>query len=113
MGLHLFLSPHLDDAILSCGGVIHGLTRSGERVVIVTAMAGEPDETLPDSTVMQALRARETLISARRTEDAQAALELRAQTYHMAFLECAFRAAICGAAPSTSPSSPSSSSPAD
>ncbi|MCC7449955.1 MAG: PIG-L family deacetylase [Anaerolineae bacterium] len=40
--MHLYLSPHSDDAALSCGGHIAQLTRRGERVVIFTVMAGDP-----------------------------------------------------------------------
>jgi LmbE family N-acetylglucosaminyl deacetylase len=39
----LFLSPHLDDAVLSCGGHIHRRTAAGERVVVVTVFAGTPE----------------------------------------------------------------------
>ena len=38
----LYLSPHLDDAALSCGGQIVQATRCGARVLIVTVMAGDP-----------------------------------------------------------------------
>ena len=38
----LYLSPHLDDAALSCGGQIAQATRRGARVLIVTVMAGDP-----------------------------------------------------------------------
>ncbi|MEP7291761.1 MAG: PIG-L family deacetylase [Chloroflexota bacterium] len=100
MGVHLFLSPHLDDAILSCGGVIHRLGRNGERTIIVTAMAGDPQDAPIDSPVLQAIRAQwdEAVnpIATRRAEDAQAAHELNAQIYHLALTECAFRATLCG-----------------
>ncbi len=38
----LYLSPHFDDAVLSCGGQIAGQTTRGERVLIITVAAGEP-----------------------------------------------------------------------
>jgi LmbE family N-acetylglucosaminyl deacetylase len=99
MGTHLFLSPHLDDAILSCGGAIHGLTWSGERVIVVTAMAGEPLAPLPDTPVLRALRATWDAhpLRTRRAEDAQAARTLGAQVYHLPLTECAFRTTVCGA----------------
>jgi LmbE family N-acetylglucosaminyl deacetylase len=101
VGTHLFLSPHLDDAILSCGGVIHRLARAGQRVIIVTVMAGEPSDALPDSPVLQAIRTQwesgRNTFRERRAEDAQAALQLRAQVYHLALLESAFRQTLCGA----------------
>ena len=95
MGLHLFLSPHLDDAVLSCGGLIHRLARTGERVIVVTAMAGEPPTTLPDSPALQAKRWPGG--DARRSEDALAAQAVRAQVYHLALAESVFRQTICGA----------------
>lgn len=99
MGVHLFLSPHLDDVVLSCGGNIHQLCGRGERVIIVTAMAGDSQKVLPASSVLDALRAQWSgvEIEARRAEDAQAAQQLGAQVYHLALAECAFRATLCGA----------------
>jgi LmbE family N-acetylglucosaminyl deacetylase len=38
----LYLSPHLDDAALSCGGQIHHRAAAGERVTVVTVFAGAP-----------------------------------------------------------------------
>ncbi len=100
MGVTLFLSPHLDDAALSCGGIVHRLTRGGERVIIITAMAGEPPDDLPDSPVINAVKARyngATPVHDRRLEDAQAARALGAQVYHLPLTECAFRTTVCGA----------------
>jgi len=33
---HIYLSPHLDDAVCSCGGLISQQTRRGEKALIVT-----------------------------------------------------------------------------
>ena len=40
--LNLYLSPHLDDAILSCGGLIYAQRQAGERVGVLTLCAGSP-----------------------------------------------------------------------
>jgi len=40
--LNLYLSPHLDDAILSCGGLIHAQRQAGDRVGVLTLCAGSP-----------------------------------------------------------------------
>lgn len=100
MSVTLFLSPHLDDAVLSCGGLIHHLVQSGEQVVIVTAMAGAPRSPLPDSPLLRAAQAHwdgsPDPTAIRRTEDAQAAGCLGAQVYHLPLPECAFRATVCG-----------------
>lgn len=40
---HIYLSPHLDDVILSCGGLIHHQRSSGETVTVINLCAGIPD----------------------------------------------------------------------
>ena len=101
MGVTLVLSPHLDDAALSCGGIVHRLARGGERVIIITAMAGEPPDDLPDSPVINAVKAGwdsgAPPVHDRRLEDAQAAQTLGAQVYDLPLTECAFRTTVCGA----------------
>ncbi|MBI4769843.1 MAG: PIG-L family deacetylase [Chloroflexi bacterium] len=42
MTRRLYLSPHFDDAILSCGGLIHRQRARGEPVTVVTLCAGYP-----------------------------------------------------------------------
>lgn len=41
--LHVYLSPHLDDAALSCGGTIFRQTQAGQPVLVVNIFAGAPD----------------------------------------------------------------------
>jgi LmbE family N-acetylglucosaminyl deacetylase len=40
--LHLYLSPHFDDAILSCGGLIYAQSSGSGRVGVLTLCAGQP-----------------------------------------------------------------------
>ena len=40
---HVYLSPHLDDAALSCGGTIFQQTQAGQRALVVNVFAGAPD----------------------------------------------------------------------
>ncbi len=40
----VFISPHFDDAVLSCGGLIWELTQTGAQVEIWTVMAGFPPD---------------------------------------------------------------------
>ena len=100
MGVHLFLSPHLDDVVLSCGGTIHQLTERGDQVVVLTVMAGEPSDNLPDTPSLRAVQARwgagHLQVSARRREDLQAARQLGAKVVHLPLLECIFRTARSG-----------------
>ncbi|HFC11960.1 MAG TPA: hypothetical protein ENJ56_03875, partial [Anaerolineae bacterium] len=39
---YIFLAPHLDDVVLSCGGQIAQYTQAGETVLIVSITAGNP-----------------------------------------------------------------------
>jgi LmbE family N-acetylglucosaminyl deacetylase len=40
--MHLFLSPHFDDAVLSCGGQIRQRVEEGQPVRVLTLFAGRP-----------------------------------------------------------------------
>ena len=42
---HIFLSPHYDDAALSCGGLMAQLDTAGEFTVAATLLGGKPDYT--------------------------------------------------------------------
>ncbi|NIM96313.1 MAG: hypothetical protein GTO18_21655 [Anaerolineales bacterium] len=44
MPSHLYISPHIDDAVYSCGGLIYQQTSAGDKVEIVTVCAGDPPE---------------------------------------------------------------------
>ena len=75
--MHLYLSPHADDAALSCGGHIAQLTRSGERVVIFTVMAGDPPIEFKPTALTEQLHKEWALgdqpLVGRRAEDERAA----------------------------------------
>jgi len=95
---HIYLSPHLDDAALSCGGMIAQQARIGERVAIVTVCAGVPSQPLPDSPIVRELHRRwEASVDApamRREEDLTAAKALgeAVEAVHWDFLDCIYRA---------------------
>lgn len=92
---HLFLSPHLDDAVLSCGGQIHTLASKGYTVVVYTVMAGKPSRLLPDSPILADLHTRwETLsspVNERRWEDIKALRSLNGVARHGAIPDCVYR----------------------
>jgi LmbE family N-acetylglucosaminyl deacetylase len=46
---HIFLSPHMDDAVLSCGGLIYRLAQAGEPVTVFSVMAGRVPPDVPIS----------------------------------------------------------------
>lgn len=88
----IYLSPHFDDAVLSCGGQIAARTRNGESVLIVTLTAGEPEGGL--SPVAQELHngwQREDVLSARREEDRMACRALGADWLHVAVPDGIYR----------------------
>lgn len=92
---HLILSPHLDDAALSCGGAIHRWTASGESVLVVTVMTADPPAGDLSAFAEQqhaqwALPPREAY-AIRRAEDRAALGVLGADLAHLAFLDCIYR----------------------
>jgi LmbE family N-acetylglucosaminyl deacetylase len=96
---HVYLSPHLDDAVLSCGGRIWQQAQAGERVLVVTIFAGVPSLDAPLSPFAQALHALWGLadaIAARREEDAAALALLQAEATYWPYLDCIYRRAPDG-----------------
>src|SRR4030042_1789814 len=57
MEVRVFLSPHLDDAVLSCGGLIARQVATNDVVTVLTVSAGEPGR-LPLSALAQSRHAR-------------------------------------------------------
>jgi LmbE family N-acetylglucosaminyl deacetylase len=55
---HLYLSPHPDDVVLSCGGMIWEQIQRGDSVAIVTVFAASPSPSLPLSDFAQLLHDR-------------------------------------------------------
>ena len=90
----IYLAPHLDDAALSCGGQIARLTRAGQRVLIVTVMAGDPP-TDTENDYIRSLHARWELerdaTAQRRAEDIVACAHLGADHLHWPIADCIYR----------------------
>lgn len=97
---HVYLSPHLDDAILSCGGHIWQQVQAGERVLVVTVFAGMPAPHAPLSPFAQSLHARWGHLAdaaARRQEEDLAALTfLGAEAVHWPYTDCIYRQTPAG-----------------
>jgi LmbE family N-acetylglucosaminyl deacetylase len=92
---HIVLSPHLDDAPLSCGGAIHRWAAAGEPVLIITLMTGDPPAgpLSPFADYQHAaweVPAAEAFAT-RRAEEAAALQELGADWDHLGFLDCIYR----------------------
>lgn len=92
---HLFLSPHFDDAIYSCGGTIYDFTQQGDEVTILTLMAGEPTFPLPDTPVLKDNHTRwevgDNPIIARKQEDVTSAKIVGATTLYADLADCIYR----------------------
>jgi LmbE family N-acetylglucosaminyl deacetylase len=95
--MHLFLAPHFDDAVLSCGGLIHQLSAVGKPVVVRTVMGGRPHpERLPQSPIVEELHARwgqgADPVAGRIAEDEAAVHSLGAKATHLVnWLDCIYR----------------------
>lgn len=99
---HLFLSPHFDDAVLSCGGTIHQLVAAGEKVEVRTVMAGTPPR-LPDTAFIRELHSRwqhdTDPVQERIQEDDAALQRIGAQPSRMVnWFDCVYRMTRTGEA---------------
>jgi LmbE family N-acetylglucosaminyl deacetylase len=97
----IYLSPHLDDAVFSCGGMIHRHIVSGGRVVVVTVCTGDPPPG-PISDFAESLHQRwqadahtpaapAEVVRRRRNEDLDALAALGAQAVHLDVPDCIYR----------------------
>jgi LmbE family N-acetylglucosaminyl deacetylase len=92
----IYLSPHLDDAVLSCGGLIAQQRMHGLHVEVWTIFAAVPS---PERGGLLAryLHMRwgfenaQQAVEARREEDQQALSILQAQARYFPFLDCIYR----------------------
>jgi LmbE family N-acetylglucosaminyl deacetylase len=95
----MYISPHLDDAILSCGGVIYQQTTCGDDVVVVTVCAGAPQGNA-SSEYIQELHERwgtgESAIEGRTAEDRRACAMLGAQALHLPIPDAIYRTSSDG-----------------
>lgn len=92
---HLFLSPHPDDAVLSCGALIAELTSQGDTVDVLTIMAGDPPIPLPESHLVSTIHLRwglgDSPYQARRREDQAAMALLGANIHFLNWRDCIYR----------------------
>ena len=91
----IFISPHLDDVALSCGGLVWNLTQEGQQVSIWTMLAGDPpDENYSDfarQTHQIWGKAGAEAIAMRRAEDQAACARLGAEPRHFDLLDAIYR----------------------
>lgn len=94
MSIHYYLSPHLDDAALSCSGRMAGQIAAGERVVVVNIFAG-----IPDYGRLSAYAERQHTkwgrpadpVATRRAEDERVLKRLGAEVVFWAYYDCIYR----------------------
>ncbi len=92
----IYLSPHLDDAVLSAGGLIYEQTQANIPVEIWTFMCGyaSEDDVSPFAQLLHAqwgFSSAEETIRKRREEDKNAAAILGADVVHFDFPDCIYR----------------------
>lgn len=97
----IYISPHLDDAVLSAGGLIHDQARDGNRVEIWTLVCGFPPEAelTPFAQLLHfqwGFTSAEETVRSRRAEDERAASIVGAQAVHFDVPDCIYRRGLDG-----------------
>lgn len=90
----IYLSPHLDDAVFSCGGWIWEQVQQGQDVEIWTIFAGDPPpEDLSDlaRSIHKSWDLTVNVVQTRREEDQEACRILGVQARYFPFLDCIYR----------------------
>lgn len=90
----VYLSPHLDDAVLSCGGAIHQQTTAGQAVCVITIFAGQQaaGELSPFAQLQHRYWGNPAQpMALRRAEDAAALAYLDCNSSHLEYMDCVYR----------------------
>ena len=89
----MFLSPHMDDVVLSCGGTIHCLNRLKVPIEIVTVFAGGPTGDLSPFAkwIHSAWGLPYNAVVYRREEDRQAIASLGGRAMYLPFQDSIYR----------------------
>ena len=97
---HVYLSPHLDDAVLSCGGTIHRQASADETVLVITLFAEDasPGADLSDFSQEQHRQwgSVPRPMALRRAEDLAALTLLGAEAVYMDYHDAVYRADPAG-----------------
>ncbi|MEE8213976.1 MAG: PIG-L family deacetylase, partial [Alphaproteobacteria bacterium] len=90
----IYLSPHLDDAAYSCGGLLWTQTQAGEKAGVWTLFAGDPPAG-PLSPFAEDMHARwgieDRSFGGRRAEDHRVCAMLGVEYRHFSFGDCMYR----------------------
>jgi LmbE family N-acetylglucosaminyl deacetylase len=91
----IFLSPHLDDAVFSCGGLISYLSEKGISVEIWTIFSDQTEDVSELTPYAQSLHSRwqagDHPYNTRKEEDARACMTVGARNVHFGYLDCIYR----------------------
>jgi len=92
---HIFLSPHFDDAVYSCGGFIYDLAQFGADVRVITVLGGNLSDVVPDTPIIRDLHSRwqagDNPIKTRQTEDINALKHLGVDVEQWQYHDCVYR----------------------
>ena len=95
---HIFLSPHFDDAVYSCGGTIGVQASVGLRPLVITVFGGVPSPTLELSPFAAQIQRDmgfrlnpQIAVSSRREEDARALDYLKTDYLWLDYLDAIYR----------------------
>ncbi len=92
---HIYLSPHLDDALYSCGGLICRQRKAGEPVTVLNLCAGIPDYAGLSPFAREYHRQwgdLDDMVAARRAEDRRALAALGVEAIYLDTLDSIYRA---------------------
>ena len=97
----IYLSPHLDDAVLSCGGLIWEQTHRGIPVEIWTINAGDPppgpvSDFISVTHFLWGTGTPQETVDLRRMEDKNAASIVGAQARHLTNVDALYRRSDAG-----------------
>ncbi len=99
--MNLFISPHLDDAALSCGGLVYRLSSEGQPVIIASVCTADHPTDHPLSEAARHEHRQWQLgdqpYQHRRVEDEQACRVLGATATHLGLLDAIYRHDDAGA----------------
>lgn len=90
----VYLSPHFDDAVFSCGGLLWEQTHTGESTTIWTVCAGEPlPGEISEFAQMHHLRwgSGEDAVAQRKLEDQLACWRVGAAYHYLPIPDCIYR----------------------
>ncbi len=92
---HIYLSPHYDDASLSCGGAIHQQSEAGQAVLVVTICAAPPEPGAPLSPYAENMHRAwgnpADVVATRQAEDRASLVVLGADYLRLNFNDCIYR----------------------